>query len=129
MLRRTPKYNGSSASTSPTTNGNGGASYVTGQYLAKNHLPRDGRGGIGARILAGELSVQDLTPAQVARLCRTSIYHVIHAGNGNRDAVERALELLARLTPSEREAFARAYGLGRLWDEFIGPGLDTERAE
>jgi hypothetical protein len=54
---------------------------VSGQYLAKNRLPKKARAQLAADIIAGKVMVSDFTIKQLTVLCRVSGPYVTAARN------------------------------------------------
>jgi hypothetical protein len=94
--------------------------HVSGQYLAKNRLSARERARLAAGIIGGEVTIQNLTVAQTARLCRVCVPYV--------EDVRRqpsACDVLVRgwdaATDAERVEFGRRIGADRLFDKAIMP--------
>ena len=94
---------------------------VSGQYLAKNHLPVRGRGRLAAEILCGKIEIGDLTVKQVARLCRVSVPTVNAARQSSSDKLVVAWNAAS---DSDRIVFAKRVGVASLWDGAISPAID-----
>jgi hypothetical protein len=93
--------------------------HVSGQYLAKNRLNARDRARLAAGIIDERVKIQNLTVAQVARLCRVSAPCVIDARR--RAKPESLAEHFARSTPAEWVEAARAVGPAKIWDSMIAP--------
>jgi hypothetical protein len=93
---------------------------VTGQFLAKNRLNARDRARLAARIIDGQVKIQNLTIRQTARLCRVSEPYVT-AARKPPAAPETLAEHFVRATPAEWLEVARVIGPAALWDRMISP--------
>ena len=104
----------------PTSQGDP-ARQVSGQFLARNRLNARDRARLAAGIIGGEVTIQDLTVRQTARLCRVSEPYVAAV----RRPPPSACDLLVRdwnaATGAERIEFARRIGVDRIFDGAIAP--------
>jgi hypothetical protein len=100
---------------------------ITGQYLARNQLPKCGRARLAADIIDGRLFVTNLTDKQVAALCGISVGYAYVVRNGKKPKPTLG-DMLANASPSERAKAAARLGPAVVWDTMISPLLDAERA-
>src|SRR5262249_44458223 len=109
--------------------------HITGQFLARNHLPRRKRAELAAALADGTTTVSPLGVRQAAMLARVPALDVTRArranGNGHTKP-ERNGETLAqhiiRSSLAERVEAARAVGVSLIWDTMIDPVIATEPA-
>jgi hypothetical protein len=93
---------------------------VTGQYLAKNRLNARDRARLAAGIIDGQLTLQNLTIGQAAKLCRVCVPYIADVRRPP-PAPESLAEHFARATPAEWLEAARAVGVVTVWDRMIAP--------
>ena len=83
------------------------ARVVSGQFLAKNKLPKTARRRLARDIVDGRVKVDRLTGRQVARLCRISA--------PAKQACDVIATAWAGATPAERAEFIRRAGTEEVW--------------
>ena len=77
---------------------------------------------MGGRYLDGNRQVHDWTVAQLARLFRTSAYHINKARKPRLTRPHLALaEMFARSSSAENARWLCAAGVDVIWDECIEP--------
>jgi hypothetical protein len=114
-------YSNGSFSASP-------ARTVTGQFLARTHLPKWARAHLAANIIDGKMAVTDLTDKQIAALCGISVAYAYAVRAGKKPKPKPTLaDRLASASPSERAEAAARLGPAVVWDTMISPLLDQER--
>jgi len=85
---------------------------VSGQYLAKNKLPKTAKRRLARAIIEGRVTVEDLTGKQIARLCRISA--------PAKPAPEAIASAWAGATEAERTEFIRRVGTEEVWSVLVG---------
>jgi hypothetical protein len=93
---------------------------VTGQFLAKNRLNARDRARLAARIIDGQVKIQNLTIRQTARLCRVSEPYVTDARRPPAKP-ESLAQHFARATPAEILEAARTLGPAVVWQRMVEP--------
>jgi len=86
----------------------------TGEYLAKNQGSQKARTQMAVEILRQQATLDELTQAQIARLCKVSPSAVSIAMNGHRKPrpahIGRAVAIFKKATPLQRVKFVRDVG-------------------
>jgi hypothetical protein len=109
---------------------------VRGQYLARAHLSRKQRAEIAADLVEGRAEIAPLTVRQAATLAAVPVVEVskVRRTNGNghgngkpKHNGETLAEHIARSSPAERIAAARAIGVSLIWDTMIDPVITAEQ--
>ena len=88
------------------------ARHISGQFLAKNRLPKRDRAKLAAET---KVDVVELTAKQFARLCRVCPAYIAEA-RGRTPATTRLLREWNAANHEARVAFARAVGAERVFD-------------
>jgi hypothetical protein len=107
---------------------------ITGQFVSKNKLDATERARIAAAMVTGKLDLTEPCIHQAAALWRIPVCRVQQAlrDGGNKNGRHRPkptiINRLNALSPSEKAALGREYGLDNMWDHFICPALDVDRA-
>jgi len=112
------------------------ATYITGQFLARNKWSAGHRALLAVSILEEQVDPRPLCATQVAMLCRVPLSRVYrarrngngHRGNGNGHRTTESLaDHIARSTFAERLEAARTVGVDVIWDTLIEPIISPEK--
>jgi hypothetical protein len=96
---------------------------ITGQNIAKGRRSKQQRIALAEALHAGKVELRRPTWKQSAAVTQVSLAEIYRARQARKPKPQppSLAEHLAQASPVERVEAARAFGVARLWDEFVLP--------